>query len=73
MITKRTVKVGEKCFLEYIDDQTGVRIEQIPLDESEYNHKTAEVLIEGYMRENQGVGYGKALVAVSGKYPELFI
>lgn len=73
MITKRTVKVGEERFLEYIDDQTGKRIKQIPLDETEYNHKTAEVLIEGYMRENQGVGYGKALVAVSGKYPELFI
>ncbi|BBO18687.1 conserved hypothetical protein [Candidatus Brocadia pituitae] len=73
MITKRTLKVGEECFLEYIDDQTGERIKQIPLDEIEYNHKTAEALIEGHMRENQGVGYDKALVAVSARYPELFI
>lgn len=72
MITKRTVKMGEKRFLEFVDDDTGVRIKQIPLDETEYKHKTVEVLIEGHMKENQDVSYGKALVAVSAKYPELF-
>lgn len=72
MITKRTVKMGEERFLEYIDDQTGVRIKQIPLDEIEYNHETAEALIKGHMRENLGVTYGKALVAISAKHPELF-
>lgn len=72
MITKRTVKVGEERFLEFIDDDTGNRIKQIPLDETEYNHKTAEVLIEGHMKKNHGVTYSEALLAVSVKYPELF-
>lgn len=72
MIIKRTVKIGEERFLEYIDDDTGIRIKQISLDETQYNRETVEVLIKGHMKENPGVGYGKALVAVSAKYPELF-
>ncbi|GAN34877.1 MAG: hypothetical protein UZ01_01131 [Candidatus Brocadia sinica] len=58
MITKRTVKMGEERFLEYIDDQTGERIKQIALDETQYNRETVEVLIKGHTKENPGVGYG---------------
>lgn len=72
MITERTVKVGEKCFLEYIDDQTGEWIEQIPLDEAEYKAETIRVLTENHMRDNPGVTYSKALLTVSEKNPELF-
>lgn len=72
MITKRTVKTGEQCFLEYIDDDTGNRIKQVSLDETQYKYETTMALIEGHMRENQGVNYSKALLAVSAKYPELF-
>lgn len=72
MITERTVKMGDKCFLEYIDDNTGNRIKQIPLDETEYKHETARVLIKGHMKKNQGVTYSEALSAVSVKHPELF-
>jgi len=72
MITERTVKVGEQHFLEYIDDSTGGRIKQIPLDESEYNCKTVEILTEGHMKKNQGVTYSEALLAVSKEHPDLF-
>lgn len=72
MTTQRTVKIGEECFLEFIDDDTGNRIKQIPLDETEYKHETARVLIEGHMKRNQGVSYSEALLAVSVKQPELF-
>lgn len=72
MITERTVKVGEERFLEYIDDQTGKRIEQIPLDEAEYKNETVRILTEGHMEKNQGVTYSEALLAVSKKYPDLF-
>lgn len=77
MITERTLKIsdkemGDKYFLEYIDDDTGNRIKQIPLDETEYKHKTAGVLIEGHMKENHGVSYSEALLAVSVKHPGLF-
>lgn len=72
MVTKRTVKVGDERFLEFIDDDTGMRIKQIPLDETEYLQKTAEVLIEGYMRKNPEVTYGQAFSEVSKENPELF-
>ena len=73
MIIKRTIKIGEERFLDYIDDDTGLRIKQIPLDETEYKHKTAEVMIEGHMRMNPGVTYGEAFSKVSAKNPEFFI
>ncbi|MBI5309011.1 MAG: hypothetical protein HZB37_11965 [Planctomycetes bacterium] len=41
MITKRTVKKSEDRFWEFIDDDTGNRIKQIPLNETEYKHETA--------------------------------
>lgn len=72
MVTKRTAKVGDERFLEFIDDDTGMRIKQIPLDETEYLQKTAEVLIEGYMRKNPEVTYGQAFSEVSKENPELF-
>ncbi|MFO0794562.1 MAG: hypothetical protein U0586_10930 [Candidatus Brocadiaceae bacterium] len=72
MVTKRTVKVGDERFLEFIDDDTGMRIKQIPLDETEYLQKTAEVLIEGYMRKNPEVTYVQAFSEVSKENPELF-
>ncbi|MCF6156390.1 MAG: hypothetical protein E3K36_14375 [Candidatus Brocadia sp.] len=65
--------MGEERFWEYIDDDTGQRIKQIALDETQYNRKTVEVLIEGHMKENQGVSYGEALQAVSKEHPEFFI
>ncbi|NUO10234.1 MAG: hypothetical protein HUU08_16490 [Candidatus Brocadia sp.] len=73
MIIKRTVKMGDERFLEFIDDATGLRIKEIPLDETEYKHKTAEAMIDGYMRENPGVTYGEAFSKVSAKHPEFFI
>lgn len=72
MTTQRTIKIGEECFLEFIDDDTGNRIKQIPLDETEYKHETARVLIEGHMKENHGVSYREAVLAVSEKRPDLF-
>lgn len=72
MTTQRTVKIGKECFLEFIDDDTGNRIKQIPLNETEYKHETARVLIEGHIKENHGVSYSEALLAVSVKHPELF-
>lgn len=77
MITERTLKIsdkkmGDKCFLEYIDDNTGNRIKQIPLDEAEYKNETVKILIEGHMRKNSNVTYSEALLAVSVKHPELF-
>ncbi|KKO21172.1 MAG: hypothetical protein L3J18_04375 [Candidatus Brocadia sp.] len=73
MATKRTVKVGDERFLEFIAADTGMRTHYIPLDETEYKHKTAEVLIEGHMRKNPGVTYGGALLKVSAEHPEFFI
>lgn len=72
MTTQRTVKIGKECFLEFIDDDTGNRIKQIPLDETGYKHETARILIEGHMRKNSGVTYSEALLAVSKENPELF-
>lgn len=72
MITERTVKVGEQHFLEYIDDSTGGRIKQIPLDEAEYKNETIKLLTENHMAKNPGVNYSEALLAVSEKNPELF-
>lgn len=77
MITERTLKIsdkkmGDKYFLEYIDDSTGVRTKQVPLDEAEYKDETARILIEGHMKENQGVTYSEALLAVSKERPDLF-
>lgn len=72
MITERTLKVGKQHFLEYIDDSTGIRIKQIPLDEAEYKDETVRILTEGHMKENQGVTYSEALLAVSKKRPDLF-
>ncbi|KAB2833425.1 MAG: hypothetical protein F9K48_08465 [Candidatus Brocadia sp.] len=72
MITKRTIKMGEERFLEFIDDNTGTLINKVPLDETEYKRKTAEVLIEGYMRKNPEVTYGQAFSEVSKENSELF-
>lgn len=77
MITKRTLKIndkkmGDKYFLEYIDDDTGGRIKQVPLDEAEYKDETTRILIEGHMRKNPGVTCSESLLAVSVKHPELF-
>lgn len=72
MVTKRTIKIGKDHFLEFIDDATGLRIKQIPLNETEYKRESAEVLIEGYMRKNTEVTYGQAFSEVSKENPELF-
>lgn len=72
MITKRTVKMGKECFLEYVDDDTGERIKQIPLDEAEYKNETIKILADGHMKDNQGVTHREAFLAVSKKYPDLF-
>ncbi|MDG6004985.1 MAG: hypothetical protein E3K29_03965 [Candidatus Brocadia sp.] len=72
MITKRTVILGEKRFLEFIDDNTGVRVKQIEIDEIRYNRETAEILIQGYMVKNPGTSYSKAFAEISAKYPILF-
>lgn len=58
--------------MEYIDDNTGERIKQIPLDETEYKIKTIEILTEGHMEKHQGVAYSEALLAVSKEHPDLF-
>ncbi len=72
MTTQRTVKIGEGCFLEFIDDDTGVRIKEVPLDEAEYKHETVRILVEDYMRKKPCVNHSEALLAVSVKHPELF-
>ncbi|NUN23952.1 MAG: hypothetical protein HUU09_10875 [Candidatus Jettenia caeni] len=73
MITKRTVKIGEERFLEFMNDDTGMLINRVSLDETEYNRRTTEVLIEGYMRNDPNVTYSEAFSEVSKKNPELFI
>jgi len=72
MITERTIKMGNECFLEYINDDTGERIKQVPLDEAEYKHETVKILIEGLMKKNPGATYSEALLTVSKENPELF-
>lgn len=72
MITERTCKVGEQYFLEYIDGSTEILIKQIPLDEAEYKDETVRILAEGHMKENQGITYSEAFLAVSKKRPDLF-
>lgn len=73
MIIKKTIKIGKERFLEYVDDDTGMVVNKVPLDETEYKHKTAEALTDGHMRINPGITYGEAFSKVSAKYPEFFI
>ncbi|MCF6147336.1 MAG: hypothetical protein E3K37_01620 [Candidatus Kuenenia sp.] len=64
MIMEKTFNYGDRYILKHIDSNTGLTVKEFALSEAEYKDKTELLLINDYMRENPGVSYSEALLAV---------